>query len=352
MSWSAKLWCLAFFAALNLIITGCAAGRPWPTTVPAQADQRFLRQELAVRSVDILPVDVQLWTHAGSAEEAAGQFMAVAGGAVTAELAQRGYQVTAQMDWHGNYVGYTGEPRPAMAPEATEATAYSLSGYGRAVAEQGTLLVPHLPHRLGAATGSDATLYVGGWAYIGNDDQDSTGDKIAKGIAIALFAVVIIAIVVAVAKGSGGRGGGGGGSVSSGGGKVIQASASGAARAAGSGGAGVVRTAGRAIGGAIRPVARGLARGSLEVMRGLAHSADALSRTGTHIDIYAGRPDYFESDAAPKKGRSEMYIEMTLIDNVSGVVLWHAREQFPANATRQKDVKKVFSRMLATLPAH
>ena len=46
-----------------------------------------------------------------------------------------------------------------------------------------------------------------------------------------------------------------------------------------------------------------------------------------------------------------MMLEMTLIDNRSGLVVWHARQRFPARAYKAKDIKKAFARMLKTLPA-
>jgi hypothetical protein len=78
---------------------------------------------------------------------------------------------------------------------------------------------------------------------------------------------------------------------------------------------------------------------------------DAMGHTNTHIEIYGGRPDYFEEDRAPKKGRSQTYIEMTLVDNRTGRTLWHARQTFPGNAARPRHVAEMVHRMMATLPA-
>jgi len=77
---------------------------------------------------------------------------------------------------------------------------------------------------------------------------------------------------------------------------------------------------------------------------------DAMARTGTHVEIYAGRPDYYRS-RAPHKGRSAMLLEMTLVDNRSGRVLWHARQRFPASPARPEQVEKAVKRLLAALPA-
>jgi hypothetical protein len=339
MSWSAPSWFVAFFVALVLGLGGC--GGPNLPPVRSQGDHEFMTRQRGVATVDVLPLDVQLWTHAKSrtSPEAQGeQFHALASGAVTAELSRRGYQVVAQMDWDGSYVLPGGAPAQAMTPETIEVTAHSLSGYGRAVAAMDDALpVPYLPHRLGTATGADATLYVGGWAYVGNDNRQSTGVKVAKGVAIGILIVAVIAVVI-VAAGKGGGGGGGG--VASGAGKV----AAGAGR--------VAVTAGRVAGRVTAPVMRGVARSGPQLMRGVLRTADAFGRAGggTHLDIYAGRPAYFEEPGAPKSGRSRMHLEMTLIDNRTGLVLWHTGQTFPANGTRSKHVRDVVSRLMASLP--
>ena len=42
---------------------------------------------------------------------------------------------------------------------------------------------------------------------------------------------------------------------------------------------------------------------------------------------------------------------MTLVDNRSGQVLWHAHQKFPASAASKDDVNRVVRTMLASLPA-
>jgi hypothetical protein len=342
MDWSARSWFAAFFVALVLGLGGCG-GPSWPQ-VRAQGDHQFMTRQRGVVTVDILPLDVQLWTHPGSRtppDELGQQFHALASGALTAELARRGYQVAAQMDWNGSYVQPEGAPAQAMAAEAIDLTTYSLSGYGRAVAAvKSTLPVPYLPHRLGVATGADATLYVGGWAYVGDDKRESTGTKVVKGVAIGILLVAVVAVVIIAAR----KGGGGGGA------------ASGAGRAAASAGRAAARvavTAGRVAGRVTAPVMRSVARSGPHLVRGFLRTADAFGRAGggTHVEIYAGRPEYFEEPTAPRAGRSQMRMEMTLIDNRTGLVLWHTGQTFPANATWSEHMHQVMSRLMATLPA-
>jgi hypothetical protein len=114
----------------------------------------------------------------------------------------------------------------------------------------------------------------------------------------------------------------------------------------------VAVTAGRVVGRVTAPVMRGVARSGPRLMRGFLRTADAFGRAGggTHLDIYAGRPAYFEEPGTPRSGRSQMRLEMTLIDNRTGLVLWHTGQTFPANGTRSKHVHDVVSRLMATLP--
>jgi hypothetical protein len=76
---------------------------------------------------------------------------------------------------------------------------------------------------------------------------------------------------------------------------------------------------------------------------------DAWGRSETHLEIYGGRPDYYRS-SAPHKGRSAMLLEMTLVDNRTGRVLWHARQRFPASPAKPVEVEKAVKRLLAALP--
>lgn len=50
--------------------------------------------------------------------------------------------------------------------------------------------------------------------------------------------------------------------------------------------------------------------------------------------------------------RHQMYLEMTPIDNATGHVLWHARQQFPADGSRSEHVREAIAHMLETLPGH
>jgi hypothetical protein len=329
-------------AALSALVAAC--GPKWPT-VRSLADPSFAGggPGSAVGTIDILPIDMQVWTSPQaekSPAELAGALDEMVGGQVAARLAERGYQVVAQMDWNGRYTAPDGTVHNAMPEPELGAVAYALSGYGEAQRKVRTgLLVPYLPAKLGQETRSDATLYVGGWAFAGKDGGMSTGAKVALGV----FAVAVVAVVV-VAAIAGGKNGGGDGV-----GKVLGGAANGVGK--------VASTAGRVAVRAVKPIARAGTRLTAAMVRSSPHMVDmtldvmeAMARTGTHVEIYAGRPDYYRS-SAPHKGRSAMLLEMTLVDNRTGRVLWHARERFPASPSKPQQVEKAVKRLLAALPA-
>lgn len=337
---------------MQMAFAGC--GSPWPQ-VSSQGDRTFLNKENAIRTIDIMPLDVQLWTYRGNrkAPEAMGQtFHSFASGATVSELSRRGYQVVARMGWDGSYDSYVGKPRAAMSPEDIEYTAVALSTYGQAVRQSGNRLVtPLLPARLGTETGSDATLYVSGWSYVGKKQSKGTGKKIVKGIAIGLLVVALVAVVVVIIA-SKGEAAKGLGKAGSGAGKAV----AGAGRAVGRAVVTVGKVAGRATGHALRGIARSgprIMRGTMEATRGI---ADAFGRSNTHIDIRFGsranyeRPNYYRERETPKRGKSQMYLEMTLIDNRTGNVLWHAQQHLPADGSKPSQVRKAMRHMMKTLP--
>ena len=321
-----------------LIVSGAAGcgGEAWPE-VRGLADPQFLGRGRAVETVDVLPIDLQVWTRPGHRADPFGlsrDLESTVGGMVSAELARRGYHVVAQIDRGGRYVAEDGEERVAMAAGDVARTAYALSSYGPAQSEHdGELLIPFLPARLGAATGADATLYVGGWAFAGVDRKPGKAGKVVKTILIVGLIAVVAVAVIAGLKGDKGPG------------KVAGAVAEGAGKVAG----GVVRVAGG--------VATGVARTTGRVAFALARdpvlfhlaidTVDAFARAGTHVEHSSVRPDYYAG--GPHDGRSAMLLEMTLIDNRTGRTLWHARQRFPASPERARDVERAVSRITATL---
>jgi hypothetical protein len=317
-------------------ILGCG-GQAWPR-VNGIADPTFLEHQRGVETIDVLPVDLQVWTVPGNPVDPFVLARALdpqLGGLVVAQLARRGYQVVAQIDREGRYVSGDGQVRQAMARDDVAQTEYVLSGYGHAQSEvKGALLVPYLPARLGAATGSHATLYIGGWAFAGADRRPSKAGKVIK--VVLIVAVVAIVAVAIIAGLKGDKGGGAAGKVAEGAGRV----ATGAVKVAGRVAIGTARAAGH--------VSRAMLRDP-NLFYAVTDMVDAFARAGTHAEVYAGRPDYYSM--GPRKGRSAMLLEMTLIDNRTGRTLWHARQRFPASPTRPAEVERAVQRLMAALPA-
>jgi hypothetical protein len=246
------------------------------------------------------------------------------------------------MGWDGTYVTREFDHLRAMEPAEVIDTNYVLSTYGRANAQAGGALVtPYLPHRLGTSTRSDATLYVGGWSYVGKDPAGVSTGKVLKGVLIGLLIVAVIVVVVIAAK----AGGGGGAGVASG----VGTAASGVGKAAVRVASGMARGAARMSG----QFVRGALRASGDIAEALAEAHfDGYGRTNTHVSIPGGRvrPAYAEQADTPQTGRSQMYVEMTLVDNRTGATLWHARQRFLANATKSDQVGAIVERMMASMP--
>jgi hypothetical protein len=314
-------------AASAVLAAGC--GRSWPA-VRSLADVEFLEAG-GVRTVDVLPIDVGIGAADDGREppEIIGErFTLLAEGELSSQLAMRGYHVRTYLGWDGTDRRSRAQ---LMSREALEATQASLASFGTAQATaRDVLLTPYLPARLGEASGSDATLYVGGYAYSGVDPRGVNAGDVAKVVLIAMFIVVVVAVLVVAARKGGGGGGGGG-----------------VARAAASAGANVGRGVARAGVVAGRGLAR-LGRASWHLMRGW-HGVDAWGRAQNHITVYAGMPA--GPPPLPADGPSRTLLEVTLVDNHKGIVLWHARQEFAANPARPADVKEVVARMLGGLPS-
>jgi len=311
-----------------VLAAGCAGDRPWPAHPVAVSTQAFAAQG-AIGTIDVLPLDLQLWSEPGYdvdiADLRAGTELNIMNVAVEA-LAKRNYSVGAMIDWNGDFPGGN-----ALTRDDLLATVGSLARYGAAAADHpGQLPVPFLPARLGTTTGADATLYVGGWGYVAKH-RDSTGEQIAEGVMIGLLIVSVVAIVALVASsskssshghGHGGGGGGGAGHVA------------GAAGHAGSHGGFTA------------------SRGALHIHHGRSVAGgivDAFGRTA--IDVALSSPDWGEDPALPHGGgESQMYLEMTLVDNHTGLALWHAHQTFPASAASATETSRAARTMLTLLP--
>lgn len=329
-------WLIMMVAAAGLAVAGCGGPR-WPSV------RGIASKELGhdVVTIDMLPIDIAVTARPGYPQQGPvlEQQVAVAvGHDLLRVLGARGYEVVAPISWQGRYVAGDGRWHQVMPAAAVASTVASLSTYGRAQAslsERGRLLVPFLPSRLGQKTGSDATLYVGGRAYVGVDEEpDGTGEKVVKGIVIAAAVVVIAAAIIIGLKESGSD-------AASAVGNAAASAASAAGRAALSAGSAIARVGFR--------VTRAMTIHADAVAHALYAGVDAFGHTHTHLAIHVASrppPPVPEADAP-----SSVLIEMTLVDNRTGRTLWHARQKFGANLARADHRHEVLRRMLGTLPA-
>lgn len=315
-------------------------------------------------TIDVLPVDLEVWTQKGLPDNPDQVRLAAESsiiGATTEQLFQRGYSVGAVLDWRGEFVAGGGQLAAAYEPTQLLDTVDALSSFGTAVGVTKEMPAPFLPVRLGERTGSEATLYIGGWGFVGK--STSSGEKVAKGVLIAVAIIGVIAILAIIAK-------------SDGGGKLLDGVGKGAgtaAKVASSAGRVALRSAARA-GNALVEVARAgshlndgiainngsanievtvadIARtGDLAPSAGPAHG-DCFGRSETHLNLVSGRPEWASSPDAKHSGSSAMYLEMTLVDNRTGLVRWHAHQRFPANPKNPGNVARAVRAMLAAMPA-
>lgn len=323
------------FTSAVLTATGCAA--EWPSSVVGVSAGAFAHRELPITTIDILPLDLQAWAERGYGgdldQERSNAESSLMNEALDT-LAAHHYQVGARIDWNGEARGTAVMRRPDLL-----ATLGALAHYGDAVDEQpGRLPVPYLPARLGTITDADATLYVGGWAYAANP-RPSTAEQVGQDILIGLAVVTVVAIAAILLSGHHDH------HDHHDHHHPQRSSHPGGASAASSGGGAGPSSSGRGEHDVnhidLHPVG----------LHGAAPAVDAFGRLAVDIDLSA--PDWGDDDALPHDGeQSQMYLEATLIDNRTGLVVWHAHQRFPAQLGRTDDTARAMHTLLAQLPAH
>ena len=327
---------IASFTVLAYLATGCAGGRPWPAHPTAVASSALSAAGATIATVDVLPLDLQLWAQPEydvdvDAVRAAAETTVMS--AVIAALGARRYAIGATIDWTGAYPGGT-----ALGHDDLLATVGALSHYGAVAAGQpGTLPVPFLPARLGTTTGADATLYVGGWGLLAPpvDDGSDVAGKVMAGLLIITMVAFVALAIAAVA----------GDHKSSSSDKADKADKGrkgprhGGGDHGGAGGAPVV-SAGRGA----AHIGRG-DHAAFHIARGM---VDAFGRLA--LDV-AAASDWGADPALPRTGEPALYLEMTLVDNHTGLALWHARQRFPASAESPDEVTRAAATVLSLLPA-
>jgi len=327
---------VAGFLVGAVLSAGC--GPSWPSgTLNAKAP----RPDHAIASVDILPLDLEIWTEAGfvtNPEQLRGQAEAIITNAALDQLVKHQYSPSAMIDWNGSYA----EGQQALDKQALLSTVGALAHYGVAapVKSGAPLPIPWLPARLGDKTGADATLYIGGWSYVAAPRQ-STGSTVATDILIGLLVVTIVAVtVVAIAAVSGDKHS----SSHSGGHDHAGGSASRDNASHLPSGVAVTRWRGHGESGA-----HAFARVSSNLAADIAiNSLDAWHRTAPDEEMH---PEYADDPQLPHGGEdSKLYLQMTLVDNHTGLALWHAHQTFPASGASQDDVTRAARQLLESLP--
>lgn len=308
-------------------LVGCAPRWPQVTSVASPTFAAAAAAKPA--TIDILPVDLEVWTDPRvwvDVDEVRMATEARLVGLASEAFYQRGYAVGAVLDWTGGYVGADGNAARALDEPQLAATVDALSSYGAAVSATRGLPAPFLPARLGAHTGSDATLYVGGWGFVGVENQ--TAKTVGKVILVAVLIVGVVVLVSALGKD-----------------RKLDRLGGAAARGASR----VMVSAGRAALRAGTAVVH-VGRAAEPLVDASVHVLDAFGRTGTHVTLVPGRPARSRDAALPHRGAPRTYLEMTLVDNHTGAVLWHAQQRFPANPARPGDITRAARALLATLP--
>lgn len=382
------------FATVAMASLAAGCGPRWPA-IHATYHSEFAADPGRVATVDVLPVDIDVAIAAGmdhppSLAESINRWVT---NETVEELSGLGYRVTL-IDWRGRYLSEDGRGQ-AMDEQVVANTTDSLHVYGEAreaaiAVGRSEPLAPHLPAKLGEQTGSDATLYVGGKAYVAKP-RKTTGEKVAITVGIiAVIAVVVVVVVAIAAAGedspaSSGRSKGGKARGRSGSGKGKLPAIARRTRDHRSSSRSGSRSSSRTRSGSrVAPVRDHRAGSSSSVRelwpragrttrdhrsdRGAPDRAAPTSRDGADVDLtfewydqpvdsmghsdthirYVS-PRYYPRVVEPAK-HAWVELEMTLVDNQTGAVQWHARQKFKVAPQNARHLRKAVRKMLETLP--
>lgn len=297
---------LALTLGVAVAATGCA-GRTWPTQAVSTTTASLAGPP---RTVDIQPLEIAVWTEPGvdaSPDEVRGHLEAGVLNTALAAFAQRAYAI--------------GDVPGSAAPGA-EVT---------------------------SGEGADATLHVGGWAYVARK-RESTASKVGKGVLIALAVVTAVVVVAAITEGLSSDHDSKSSKRKRGGANVHEDHDAAIASVRDHRGHATIRD----------HRDRGRGHALIRDHRGTGLVADhADHRSYRHHDhddidfVFVDRGDDApaEQEEAPPRGESRLFLEMTLVDNRTQQVLWHAEQTFPANPARPADAVRAARIMLASLPA-
>lgn len=337
--------CIALLTIVSVATLGCG-GRAWPTTAVSASNPAIAN----ALTVDVLPIDVAVWADPGvevSPEDLRGQLESGILSAAIDTLNKRSYGIDALIDWNGEASGVT-----VLARDELHATIGALARYSEAIRSPTDMPEPTLPVKLGTATGADATLYVGGWALVAKP-RESTGEKVLKGVAIVLAVVAVVAIVAIIADGLGSSSK----KESKKGGAAIRDNreeAISSARDHRSSSTTPARDHRQASFSRDHRGSPSFARDHRTHSTGNAvepsRSHHPRLRSSIGLDLVGAALDHSWHPEPDPDAESGLYLEMTLVDNRTGKVLWHAHQAFPANVTEPADTERAVRIMLASLP--
>jgi hypothetical protein len=354
---------LGFMVAVIGWAAGCAIA-PRPMIDPGYAARAYTPARVAVLPPDVFVVVDQVGDNDPAQSAALGQ-------QVSAELVQvaervlraRGYDVDLSSRWDGIYGpdGSQWVSRDELGGLANGVLAFSNSPEGGSGA-LGTprLIAPELAARVGAATQSDAVLYLNIKGAV-----TTPGKRTASIVAGVFIVFIVVAIIAATLASSKGGGNGGGSGVGSGGGvprsPVARAPSGGGWH--GSPGA-VSAVAPRPVPvatprGAPIPAGGGTWRGGGSapgVPRGAPVYTSGGPRLGIGIGVvvpldgpvytHDGSVDYDD----PWFAGDQLYVSMTLVSTYDGRVLWHARDSVDLEADHPEHIDQLVHAFLDTLP--
>ena len=201
-----------------------------------------------------------------------------------------------------------------------------------------------LAQEIGRSTGADASLYARGWVYIA--PGDSAAAKAAKVIGITLLVLVMVGLVVILTAGKGGGG--------------VGRALGGAFKAAGQAAVKTAQVAGRVAVRVLPRVMEAAARTHVHVRcAGPSHHPPVHHVAGCvrcqHVDEVP--PPAMPSLArvpgmeVPRQlNRSTVGINISLVENDTGDLLWHAGQRFQVEARGSGNIERVIDHYLSQLP--
>ena len=340
----------------------------------------FAAGETHAKRIALLPVDVSVQVEGegrrvGSDPALADKLAGRLARGVTRALTRRGYSVTAAIGAHGcleagarRTIVIHPADLAALRVEIHQSTAIHGKGPGLIEAR----VSADLTRQIQSVTGADASLYARGFVYIARGE--SAGATVLKVLAITLMVVVVVGMLVMLL--SGGKGGKSGKSHSrrSSGARVALGATRAVARAVATVGEVALRIAPLALDAAATVHQ---AHADVPCHRCAAPPPPPGPPPSDMDDLFADEPGIppealpappaaLSARTPPPPGppptlmlhdpgkvprRSTVGLAVTLLQNSSGRVLWHARQDFPVQVDQRYNVEKLVDHFFAGLPA-